>query len=344
MRDLALADIPTFPAIAVTVLNLLSTEDVRVAQLAEAIDSDPLFSAQVLRVANSPLFGLRTQIDSVHLAIVTLGLTRIQALTLSVATANYMRAEFNTKELHRCWCHCIASATICRSLARACSLPVDRAYTAGLLHDIGRLGLLVAYPREYAAMLSDAGTQPHVLLEREVERFGVDHSEAGQFLVGQWGLPSTFDVITGRHHEKPSTKSSDWHRASYLACQMADSLGFSVVKPCEAPEFENLCKMLPPAARHGFQAQAEILKAVIGLGIDAHDFTVSSAPEPAATGFEFDEPLPEELSAPVTGPTELKPPLFARTLSTLAARGPIAVAAVLVFLVAVSFAIFILIR
>jgi hypothetical protein len=193
-------------------------------------------------------------------------------------------------------------------------------------------------------MLSDAGIQPHALLEREVELFGVDHCEAGQFLVGQWGLPTTFDQITGHHHEKPSRKSSDWQRASYLACQMADSLGFSVVKPCEAPEFEDLCRMLPPAARQSFQAQAEILKAVIGLGIDAHDFTVSSASEPAVKGFEFDEPLPEELSAPVTTPTQLKPPLLARTLSTLAARGPIAVAAMVVFLVAVSFTIFILIR
>jgi hypothetical protein len=125
---------------------------------------------------------------------------------------------------------------------------------------------------------------------------------------------------------------------------MADSLGFSVVKPCEATGFENLCKMLPPTTRQSFQAQAEILKAVIGLGIDAHDFTVSSAPETAVRGVEFDEPLPEELPAPVTGPGDLKPALFASTLSTQAAWRPIAVAAVVVLLVAISIAVFMLIR
>jgi HD-like signal output (HDOD) protein len=269
----ALANIPAFSTVALSVLDLLSAEDVRVARLAEAIDSDPLFSAQVLRVANSPLFGHRAQIDSVQYAIITLGLSQIQALTMSVATANYMRAEFRTAELHRCWCHSVASATICRSLARACSLPVDRAYTAGLLHDIGRLGLLVAYPREYAAMLRGAGDKPQALLEREVELFGVDHCEAGEFLAGRWGLPPDFSLIFGHHHEKLSKDSSEWLKAGYLACQMADSLGFSALKPCQAPEFSALCEMLPPATRQGFKSQATILKAVIDLGINAHDFT-----------------------------------------------------------------------
>jgi HD-like signal output (HDOD) protein len=139
----------------------------------------------VLKVANSPLFGLRAQIDNVQLAIVTLGLARIQALTMSAATANYVRAELKTQEVHRCWSHCIACAAICRSLPRACSLPVDLAYTAGLLHDIGRLGLLVAYPGRFAAMLNEAGKKPRALLQREVEIFGVDHCDAGQYLVGE---------------------------------------------------------------------------------------------------------------------------------------------------------------
>ena len=316
MRDIATTNIPAFPAVAVKVLNLLSTEEARVAELAEAIDSDPLFSAQVLRLANSPLFGLRAQIDNVQRAIVTLGLSRIQALTMSVAAANYMKAEFKTMELRRCWSHSIASATICRSLARACSLPVGLAYTAGLLHDIGRLGLLVAYPSHYAAMLRDAGKKPQALLKREAELFGVDHCGAGQSLVEEWGLPSVFGEITGHHHEKPSGKSSDWLKTSYLACQMADSLGFSVVKPCQAPEFDSLCKMLPPAMRRSFQVQAAVLKAAIGLGIDAHDSTVYALPEPAVKGTELDECPPEVPPEPAPDAIEPEPLIFASLAPT----------------------------
>jgi putative nucleotidyltransferase with HDIG domain len=342
VRNTALANIPAFPAVALRVLDLLSAEDVRFDKLAEVIDSDPLFSAQILRVANSPLFGHRAQVESVRYAIVTLGLSHVQALTMSVATATYMRASLKTEELQRCWHHSVASATIYRSLARALSLPADRAYTAGLLHDIGRLGLLVAYPREYAAMLRGSGDEPHVLLEREVELFGVDHCEAGQFLIEQWGLPSVFGPIAGQHHVKPSGETSEWLKAAYLACQMADSLGFSVIKPCQAPEFGSLCEMLPPAARRSLQDEAEALKSLVDLGVSAHNATVASPPEPAVTGLSSTSPSQECCPAPDIDPGALDPPPAAGTPSTPTAWKPIAVAAMVVLLVAVSIAILLL--
>ena len=125
---------------------------------------------------------------------------------------------------------------------------------------------------------------------------------------------------------------------------MADSMGFSVVKPCQAPEFDSLCKMLPPATRHSFQAQSEVLKAVIDLGINAHDFTVPNQPEPAVRGAELEERPPEVLPAPATDPKEPEPPMFASSPSTRTAWGQVAGAATVVLLVAFSIAIFILIR
>jgi hypothetical protein len=221
---------------------------------------------------------------------------------------------------------------------------VGLAYTAGLLHDIGRLGLLVAYPSQYAVMLRDAGKKPQALLKREAELFGVDHCGAGQDLVEEWGLPSVFGEITGRHHEKPSGKSSDWLRTSYLACQMADSLGFSVVKPCQAPEFDSLCKMLPPAMRHSFQLQAEVLKAAVGMGIDAHDSTVYSPPKPAVKGIERDEFPPEVLPKPATDAIEPEPVIPGSSAPAQTGLRRFAVAAALVFLVAASIAAFVLTR
>lgn len=220
---------------------------------------------------------------------------------------------------------------------------MDRAYTAGLLHAIGRLGLLVSYPREYAAMLRDSD-KPQALLAREVELFGVDHCESGQFLIEQWGLPSDFGLIAGHHHEKPTSKSSEWHKASYLACQMADSLGFSVVKPCQAPEFDHLCKQLPPATRRIFQAQAEVLRAVIDLGISTHDFTDSTPPEPAVRGVDPEELSSETPPEPTADPEDLQPPRFDRPPSTRIDWEKVAGAATVALLVAFSIAVSILIR
>jgi HD-like signal output (HDOD) protein len=334
MRNAAMAKIPAFPAVVLRVVHLLANDDVRVADLVELIDSDALFSAQLLRVANSPLYGFRSQIDSVQLAIVALGLSRLHTLALSVATADYMKAGVKTKELERCWRHTLASAIICRALARAWSLPEERAYTVGLLHDIGRLGLAVGYPSEYAAMLRDSDGDAQALMAREVALFGVDHCEAGQFLVEDWGLPSDFRLITGRHHESPSVDSPEILVSAYLACQMADSMGFSVVELPQPPALEKLCAMLPAAARHRFLAEAGTLKATIDLAIDAHDLTGGVAPEPAV-----EEPEPE----PEPGPQFEAPPLFTSLPSSSSTWKPAVVATtVLVFLAALAAASFLL--
>lgn len=261
-----LAKIPAFPTIVLRVLDLLSQDNVEVSELTELIDSDVVFSAQILKVANSPLFGFRAQIDSVQRAVVALGLARIQALTLSVATANYMKAALKTEELRRCWRHTLASAVICRELARASALPEDRAYTAGLLHDIGRLGLLVAYPNEYAAMLKAAAQKSRPILEQERAIFGMDHCEAGKYLVEQWNLPQEFALTVGRHHERLSAEAPpDLLTTVSLGCRLADLLGYFVVKPREEASFEDLCK-----ARHS-SVQEEALRALVARVVEAHD-------------------------------------------------------------------------
>src|ERR1019366_8816750 len=151
-----LARIPAFPPIVLRLLDLLARDDVEIRELVALISSDPAFSAQILRVANSPLFGFRWRIDSLQSALVLLGLRRVRALTMTVATANHMKAALKIEELSRCWRHMLACALLTEELARSCSVFEDRAYTAGLMHDLGRLGLLLAYPAEYAEMLRDA--------------------------------------------------------------------------------------------------------------------------------------------------------------------------------------------
>lgn len=338
MHGTALSRIPAFPAVVLKVLDLLSDDDVRVAELVELIDSDALFSAQLLRAANSPLYGFRSQIDSVQLAIVALGLSQLQALAASVATADYMKGELKSKELHRCWSHSLATAIISRALARACSLPEQRAYTAGLLHDIGRLGLLVAYPREYAAMLRDADQGPQALLGREIELFSVDHCEAGRFLAGEWGLPEEFLQITGSHHEKPAEDSPGMLMNTYLACQMADSMGFSVVQPPQPPSFDNLCDLLPAPARKRFRSGAHTLKAVIFLTLDAHDFAGPGATEPSLNevGAQQDHEA-EENQAQSAPPADSAPKLAmsASLPSKSTAWKPIVVAATVLAIAAV---------
>ncbi|MGA3039297.1 MAG: HDOD domain-containing protein [Bryobacteraceae bacterium] len=242
-----LARIPAFPPIVLRLLDLLARDDVEIRELVALISSDPAFSAQILRVANSPLFGFRSRIDSLQSALVVLGLRRVRSLSMTVATANHMKAALCIEELSRCWRHMLACALLTEELARSCRQFEERAYTAGLLHDVGRLGLLLAYPIEYAGLLRNAGRNVLELLDCEREVLGMDHCEAGRFLAAQWNLPEDFQIIAARHHDPQQNSAVDLLTLVHLGCRLADSLGFWVVEPIRPDSPEEIQASLPPA-------------------------------------------------------------------------------------------------
>jgi len=272
-KETVLANIPAFPPIVLRVLGLLSADRPDMVPLVREIGSDATLSAQVLRMANSPLFGLAAQVDTVHRAVVTLGFVRVQSLVLAVATRSYMQAALRTEAMSKCWRHALASAVLCRELAQAAGLPRDRAYSFGLLHDIGRLGLLVAYPHDYDRLLDTADRDAVSLLDLEKKRFGMDHCEAGRRLVEDWGLPPEFRVIAGRHHDPPSGAPFDPLTLAHLACQMADTLGYFVAAPLKAAGFEELLARLPAATREQFPDDPGVLQQTVerALGEDRSD-------------------------------------------------------------------------
>ena len=241
-----LARIPAFPPIVLRLLDLLARDDVEIRELVALISSDPAFSVQILRVANSPLFGFRSQIDSLQSALVVLGLRRIRSLCMTLATANHMKAVLHIEELARCWRHMLACALLTEELARCCSAFEDRAYTAGLLHDVGRLGLLLAYPGEYAELLRRADRNTLELLDIEHREMGMDHCEAGRALAEYWNLPPDFQIVAARHHDPNGAAAVDLLTLVHLGCRLADSLGFWVVEPLQPCSPEDIQQSLPP--------------------------------------------------------------------------------------------------
>jgi HD-like signal output (HDOD) protein len=241
-----LARIPAFPPIVLRLLDILARENVEIRELVALISSDPAFSAQILRVANSPLFGFRSQIDSLQSALIVLGLRRVRSLSMTVATANHMKGVLHIEELARCWRHMLACALLTEELARSCSAFEDRAYTAGLLHDVGRLGLLLAYPKEYADLLRRSGRNTLELLDIEHQELGMDHCEAGRTLAEHWNLPPDFQVVAARHHDPQAGAELDLLTLVHLGCRLADSLGFWVVEPLKPCTPEEIHASLPP--------------------------------------------------------------------------------------------------
>jgi len=295
-REAVLANIPAFPAVVLRALDLLANDETNIAELVREIASDPTLSAQVLRLANSTVFGFACKIDTVQHATSLLGLSRVQSLIMTVATTNYMRATFRTEALARCWRHTIASAVICRELARAAGIDPERGYSFGLLHDIGRLALLVKYPDTYKEILTDADRDAVSLLDLEQKRFGMDHCEAGRILVERWNLPADFAVAAGRHHDPPEGGPLDRLKVVSFACTLADSLGYAVVVPLHVRSFTEVRERLPPMARERFPEDPEAVRALVeaalgdqGCGTEAGGRDAAPRDVPVGT---FQRPAP----------------------------------------------------
>jgi HD-like signal output (HDOD) protein len=274
-----LARIPAFPPIVLRLLDLLARDDVQIRELVALISSDPAISVQILRVANSPLFGFRAQIDSLQSALVVLGLRRVRSLCMTVATANHMKGVLHIAELSRCWRHMLACALLTEQLARSCSAFEDRAYTAGLLHDVGRLGLLLAYPHEYADLLRGADANPVDLLDLERRELGMDHCEAGRMLAAHWNLPPDFQIVAACHHDPLRSAGVDLLTLVHLGCRMADSLGFWVVEPRQPWSLEEIRQSLPPLLSMRIRIDPERWREIVERRIRCYEDPDGGTPE-----------------------------------------------------------------
>ena len=263
-----LRELPPFPAIATRVLQLLAREDVPLEQVVDLIRADAAFSAGILRTANSALFGLSSKVETVKHAVVIMGVDRVRALTLTVALGSYMRAALRIEALRRCWRHSLACALVSEDLATVCSLPKDQAFTAGLLHDLGRLGLLVAYPTQYANVVLVSEENAFDLLQTERDLFDIDHCEAGQWLMKEWKLPEQYHLIAARHHDELLPTRFDLLEVVSLGCRLADTLGFEVVKPKRLWTVDDVRAALPESAQTRFDLQPDALRTRMRSVID----------------------------------------------------------------------------
>lgn len=255
--------VPPFPPVAAKLLTLLAKADVETGEVAQLISGDATFTARILQRINSVEFGLVTPVTNVQQAVSLLGLDLTRKLVLTHATAAYAQGALKAEELRRCWQHTVATAVLADLIAKACGEYVDHAFTAGIMHDIGRLGLLVAYPSEYEQIIRDAAARCLDLLDFEREEFGMDHAEAGRILAERWGLPAGLAQVAGRHHDPCEGTTLNLLGIIHVACRLADALGYDVVRPRTPLEIDAVLAELPGRGKVSLGKSPEQLCALI---------------------------------------------------------------------------------
>ncbi len=262
--------IPPFPQIAIRVLQLSNNEDVPMRQLGDLISSDPSFSGEVLTIANSALYARRAPVNSILQAVALLGLNSLKGVCLTVGVRAYLGKAINHQSLRAIWRHSLACALIAEQLADPASVNKDTAYTAGVLHDIGRLALAVMRPEQYAALLLTHCGTPCSILTAERTLFGLDHCEAGKRLIANWKLPAGFDAIVSDHHSC-GQPHDHWSLPTLInvSCRMADTIGFAVFPGCEKTDFSELMAELPESTGKRLAGKREALEFEVSSKINA---------------------------------------------------------------------------
>ncbi|MGD9948546.1 MAG: HDOD domain-containing protein [Desulfobulbus sp.] len=198
-------NLPSMPQVLVRLLDSSQNPEIKLQALAQIVDKDAALSAKVLQLVNSAFIGARKAIRSIDQAVVYLGIDTVRNLAISVSVQQvFRRVESNGRlSIDRFWHHSYTNALLARNIAQAIDYPdLSEAYLAGLLHDIGKLVLWMAFPGSYAPLLLK-GVRCHDarLAFLEEEKLHVNHCQAGAWLCEEWHLPTLIaDAIRYHHH------------------------------------------------------------------------------------------------------------------------------------------------
>lgn len=241
----ALRLVPPFPSVAQRILALAENHDTSVQQVGELVKQDPSFSAELLRFANSSLFGARHGVAGLSQAIVLLGMDRVKTMATLVVLDRMVRSSVKIEALRKVWIHSLATALIAQECAPRMGLNRDTAYTAGLLHNLGTLGLMSAYPDEYSRMLEVSCDFGFDLLKIENDLFDIDHCLAGMYLAQDWDFPDELAAAIGAHHDPPIAGSTGLDALVQVSWRLADTLGYAAFSPDKQWTYQELIAYMP---------------------------------------------------------------------------------------------------
>jgi len=196
-------ELPTLPTVLMPLLRYLDkpldSQDLH--EIVRLISQDKALSARCLQIVNSPLYACTREVESVQAAVVALGVERIHEIAVSCSILKLVpatKAEIGPSVF---WAHSLACALVSRELATKIGYPDPaKAYSAGLLHDLGIAALLWVAPKEFQRAVQVARTDSIPLHEAETKTLGFSHVDAGKIIAESWHLPQELTDAIAYHH------------------------------------------------------------------------------------------------------------------------------------------------
>ena len=201
-------ELPPLPAVAMKVIGMADDARTSALDLAQVLSTDQALTAKLIRISNSAYYGFARRVSTVREAVLVLGFKQVRTVAVgaSVMSAFNGPKRDDVFDLDLFWGHSVAVAVASEAVAKKtrAAKPED-AFTAGILHDIGRLALRQLLPAEFRQAVEIARSGEMPLHEAELETTGFAHDEVGRTLGEMWKFPThLIDAISGHHDERLS--------------------------------------------------------------------------------------------------------------------------------------------
>jgi putative nucleotidyltransferase with HDIG domain len=193
-------DLPALPEIVMELMAALRQPVVDYSRVEMLIGKDPALTTRLLKLANSSFFGLATRVSSVHAACLVLGASTITQIISALAVREQFPLD-NGSVLDRklLWQHSLGTAVAARVLAQELDMEPEQAFTAGLLHDLGKLAMDSYFSERYAQVNAYRSENRCSIEEAEMRVMGVNHRQVGAGLAEHWHLPPHLIRAIGAH-------------------------------------------------------------------------------------------------------------------------------------------------
>ncbi len=225
--------LPTVPGVLKRLSAIIEKPRITIVEISAFISNDPALTTKVLKMVNSAIYGFPGRIASVSHATMLLGLNVIKGLLLGVSVFELMQ-----KTMNGLYEHSLACAIASRVIAQKRNLKEpEEVSVAGLLHDIGKVILVLEFAQEYEAAMKDALERKIAIVEAEKTQFSATHADAGGWLAEKWRFPRNLIEVIEFHHRPALAKNAPLEAAIvHVADMLVRARGFGFAGEDFVPE------------------------------------------------------------------------------------------------------------
>ena len=237
----------SLPELVIRLNRLIDDPGHTAADLGQVIELDPALSARLLKIVNSPLYGMSKRIDSISRAIAVIGENDLRDLALATTVAPvFSGIRTGLVDVDTFWRHSVYCAVVARQLAELQRLANrERYFLAGLLHDVGSLLIYDKLPEMARETLLRSRHHSIALYQAEHEVLGFDHAAVGAALLAHWQLPDSLVSAVGYHHApEDAVVYQEAALVVHVANCLANTTGGGKNSDAESPALETLAGTL----------------------------------------------------------------------------------------------------